>query len=135
MLIYICWKLPLLKHGLVLDHSFVDELSSCNTSTYPANLFPRAEEGCILFRKSPNWSFSSKGVVLDDGTEVEIDLVVFSTRDDEYQRTILRSFIHQLFGGSSMILMAEEDIEDTMMHNSAESSENSERNQTESDED
>jgi hypothetical protein len=31
--------------------------------------------------------------------------------------------------------MAEEDIEVSMMHNSAESSENSERNQTESDED
>jgi len=70
------------KHGLVPDHSFVEELSSCNTSTYPANLFPRAEEGCILFRKSPNWSFSNKGVVLDDGTEVETDLVVFGTGYD-----------------------------------------------------
>jgi len=57
------------------------------------------------------------------------------TRDDEYQRPILPVFIHQLSGRSSIILMAEEDIEDSMMHNSAESSENSERNQTESDED
>ena len=57
------------------------------------------------------------------------------TRDDEYQRPILPVLIHQLSGRSSIILMAEEDIEDSMMHNSAESSENSERNQTESDED
>ena len=69
--LYLCWKLP--------DHSFVEELISCNTSTYPGNLFPRVEEGCILLRKSPNWSFSSKGVVLDDGTEVEADLVIFAT--------------------------------------------------------
>jgi len=82
MELYLCWKLPLRKHGLVPDHNFVEELSSCNTSTYPANLFPRAEEGCILFRKSPNWSFSNKGVVLDDGTEVETDLVVFGTGYD-----------------------------------------------------
>ena len=82
MELYLCWKLSLRKYGLVPDHSFVEELSSCNTSTYPDNLFSRAEEGCILFRKSPNSSFSSKGVVLDDGTEVETDLVVYATGYD-----------------------------------------------------
>lgn len=92
---YLCWKLPLQKHGLVPDHSFVEELASCNTSTYPANLFPRAEEGCVHFRKSSNWSFSSKGIVLDDGTEVKADIVVFATGYDAEKK--LKSLLPEPF--------------------------------------
>ena len=82
MELYLRWKLPLRKYDLVPDHSFVEEFSSCNLSLFHGNLFSRAEEGCILYGKSPNWSFSLEGVVLDDGTEVEADLVVFATGYD-----------------------------------------------------
>lgn len=80
--LYLLWKLPLRKHGLVPDHSFLQEISSCQIASLPDNLLPKAEKGCILFRKSSKWSFSSKGIVLDDETEVEADLVILGTGYD-----------------------------------------------------
>lgn len=96
---YLLWKLPLRKYGLVPDRSFLQEISSCQVSSVPDNLFPKAEEGFILFRKSSNCSFSSKGIVLDDGTEVGADLVVLGTGYDGEKKlkSILPTrFVHVL---------------------------------------
>lgn len=52
--LYLLWKLPLRKYGLVPDHSFRQEISSCQIASLPDSLFPKAEEGFILFPKSSN---------------------------------------------------------------------------------
>lgn len=80
--LYLLWKLPLRKYGLVPDHSSLQEISSCQIASLPDNLFPKVEEGFILFWKSSNFSFYSRGIVLDDGTEIEVDLVVLGTGYD-----------------------------------------------------
>lgn len=56
-------------------------------------------------------------------------------RYQEYLTHLYPVLINQLSRTRSIIQMGEEDSESSMIHNSAESSENSERNQTESDED
>ena len=96
MELYLLWKLPLRKHDLVPDHSFLQEISSCQVTALPDNFFLKAEEGCILFRKSSNWSFYSKGIVLDDGTEVEADLVLLGTGYDGEKK--LKSLLPTRFG-------------------------------------
>lgn len=56
-------------------------------------------------------------------------------RYGEYLTHLFPVLINQLSRTSSIVQMGEEDSESSMIHNSAESSENSERHQTESDED
>lgn len=56
-------------------------------------------------------------------------------RYQEYLTHLYPVLINQLSRTRLIIQMGEEDSESSMIHNSAESSENSERNQTESDED
>ncbi|KAH9305699.1 hypothetical protein KI387_010103 [Taxus chinensis] len=80
--LYLLWKFPLKKYGLVPDHSFLKEISSCQIATLPDKLFPKAEEGLIRFSKASTWSFSSKGIMIDDVTEVEADVVILGTGYD-----------------------------------------------------
>eukprot|EP00253_Pinus_taeda_P023641 PITA_23641 len=93
--LYLIWKLPLRKYGLVPHHSFLRELTSCQISSLPDGLFSKAEEGCIHFRKSTNWGFCSKGIVLDDQTVVEADLVLFATGYDSEKK--LKSLLPKIF--------------------------------------
>eukprot|EP01018_Ginkgo_biloba_P027777 Gb_16794 [translate_table: standard] len=80
--LYLLWKLPLRKFGLVPNHTFLEEISSCQIASLPDNLFTKVEEGRILFQKSLNWNFSRKGIVLEDKSEVEADVVVLGTGYD-----------------------------------------------------
>ncbi|KAH9305700.1 hypothetical protein KI387_010104 [Taxus chinensis] len=90
------WKFPLRKYGLIPDHSFLQEISSCYTGLFPNNFFSKAEEGLIRFRKSSSWSFSCKGIILDDGTELEADIVVLGTGFDGVKK--LKSLLPNKFG-------------------------------------
>ncbi|GLJ36044.1 hypothetical protein SUGI_0723180 [Cryptomeria japonica] len=90
------WKYPLRKYGLVPDASFLQSIASCNTGSFPNNFFPKVEEGLIRFRKSCSWSFYSKGIVLDDGTNVEADVVVLGTGYDGNEK--LKTFLPTKFG-------------------------------------
>ncbi|RWW67113.1 hypothetical protein BHE74_00025458 [Ensete ventricosum] len=57
----------------------------------PDNFFAEADQGRILFKKSSRWCFWEGGVVLDDGTRLEADVVLLATGFDGKKklRTVL----------------------------------------------
>ncbi|XP_059066924.1 probable flavin-containing monooxygenase 1 [Cryptomeria japonica] len=90
------WRFPLKKYGLVPDMSFLEAITSCNIGSFPDKLFPKVEEGLIRFRKSSSWSFYNKGIVLDDGSKMEADVVVLGTGYDGDKK--LKSLLPTKFG-------------------------------------
>jgi dimethylaniline monooxygenase (N-oxide forming) len=77
---YLAWKLPLDKYGLRPDHPFVEDYASCQMAILPDGFFDMADRNMIRFKRaSGGWCFSRNGVLLDDGTEVEADLVFLAT--------------------------------------------------------
>lgn len=76
------WKLPLEKYGLKPDHPFVEDYASCQMAILPENFFSEAEKGNIQFKKASKWWFNSRGLVFDDNTRLEADVVVLATGYD-----------------------------------------------------
>jgi dimethylaniline monooxygenase (N-oxide forming) len=78
---YLAWKLPLDKYGLRPDHPFVEDYASCQMAILPDGFFDMADRDMIRFKRAGpgGWCFSRNGVLLDDGTEVEADLVFLAT--------------------------------------------------------
>ncbi|XP_074580893.1 putative flavin-containing monooxygenase 1 [Curcuma longa] len=79
---YLAWKLPLDKYGLRPEHPFVEDYASCQMAILPENFFAEADQGRILFEKSNQWCFWEGGVVLDDDTKLEADVVLLATGYD-----------------------------------------------------
>ncbi|GLJ07601.1 hypothetical protein SUGI_0070610 [Cryptomeria japonica] len=90
------WRFPLKKYGLVPDMSFLEEMTSCSIALLPNKLFPKVEEGLIRFQKSSSWSFYNEGIVVDDGTKIEADVVVLGTGYDGDKK--LKSLLPTKFG-------------------------------------
>ncbi|CAL4937897.1 unnamed protein product [Urochloa decumbens] len=76
---YLSWKLPLAKYGLRPDHPFVEDYASCQMAILPDGFFDMADRDMIRFKRASTWCFSENGVVLEDGTEVQADLVFLAT--------------------------------------------------------
>ena len=76
---YLKWKLPLMKHSLVPEHRFIEDYSSCQMAILPENFFSEADQGRIKFRKSAKWWFYETGVVLEDGSKLEADVILLAT--------------------------------------------------------
>ncbi|KAG5547530.1 hypothetical protein RHGRI_013279 [Rhododendron griersonianum] len=73
-------KLKLAKFGMVPKHSFLQELSSCLTSTVPDDFYNRVEKGSIRLKKAPSFSFCKEGILIDGKTEtLKADLVILAT--------------------------------------------------------
>ncbi|KAF7142594.1 hypothetical protein RHSIM_Rhsim05G0048300 [Rhododendron simsii] len=73
-------KLKLTKFGMVPKHSFLQELSSCLTSTVPDDFYNRVEKGSIRLKKAPSFSFCKDGILIDGKTEtLKADLVILAT--------------------------------------------------------
>ncbi|XP_064966578.1 probable flavin-containing monooxygenase 1 [Musa acuminata AAA Group] len=94
---YLTWKLPLEKYGLKPDHPFVEDYASCQMAILPDNFFAEADQGRILFKKSSRWCFWEGGVVLDDGTRLEADVVLLATGFDGKRK--LRSVLPEPYRG------------------------------------
>nr|CAD1838047.1 unnamed protein product [Ananas comosus var. bracteatus] len=94
---YLTWKLPLEKYGLKPDHPFDEDYASCQMAILPENFFAEADRGLIRFEKSSRWCFWEKGVVLDDGTKLEADIVFLATGFDGKKK--LRSVLPEPFRG------------------------------------
>lgn len=74
------WKLPLKKYGLIPKESFVGEASSCQLFFIQDNFFDKVEDGSIVFKKSQQFSFCKKGLVLDGEEDpVKADIVILAT--------------------------------------------------------
>ncbi|XP_010229083.1 probable flavin-containing monooxygenase 1 [Brachypodium distachyon] len=77
---YLSFKLPLGRYGLRPDHPFVEDYASCQMAILPEAFFDMADRGLVRFQRAPDgWCFSETGVVLDDGTRVDADLVFLAT--------------------------------------------------------
>uniref|UniRef100_M8C0V0 Flavin-containing monooxygenase n=1 Tax=Aegilops tauschii TaxID=37682 RepID=M8C0V0_AEGTA len=104
---YLSWKLPLGKYGLTPDHPFVEDYASCQMAILPEGFFDMADRGLVRFqRASAGWCFSENGVVLDDGTKVEADLVFLATGfegKDKPGEVLPKPFRDLVVGKSSMM--------------------------------
>ncbi|BAT79888.1 flavin-containing monooxygenase [Vigna angularis] len=88
------WKMPLKKYGLIPDHSFFQDLSTCLIAVFPDKFFDRLKEGSIIIKKSQSFSFCSEGVILDgEAKPLETDMVIFATgyRGDQKIRNMFKS--------------------------------------------
>jgi dimethylaniline monooxygenase (N-oxide forming) len=95
---YLSWKLPLSRYGLRPDHPFVEDYASCQMAILPDGFFDMADRDLIRFRRSAGgWCFSENGVVLDDGTHVDADLVFLATGFEGKDK--LRSVLPEPFRG------------------------------------
>ncbi|RWV90919.1 hypothetical protein BHE74_00043452 [Ensete ventricosum] len=94
---YLTWKLPLDKYGLKPDHPFVEDYASCQMAILPENFFAEADEGRIMFKRSSQWRFWEGGVVLDDDTKLEADVVLLATGFDGKQK--LKSVLPEPYRG------------------------------------
>ncbi|RWW81873.1 hypothetical protein BHE74_00009694 [Ensete ventricosum] len=83
---YLTWKLPLEKYGLKPNHPFVEDYASCQMAILPETFFAEADEGRIAFKMSSWWCFWEGGVVLDDNTKLEADVVLLATGFDGKQK-------------------------------------------------
>ncbi|KAK3195819.1 hypothetical protein Dsin_027129 [Dipteronia sinensis] len=73
-------KHQLVKHGMVPEHSFLQELSSCLISTVPEKFYDKVEEGSIVLKNSQSFSFCEEGILADNEIEqLKTDLVIFAT--------------------------------------------------------
>uniref|UniRef100_A0A453IY19 Flavin-containing monooxygenase n=2 Tax=Aegilops tauschii TaxID=37682 RepID=A0A453IY19_AEGTS len=104
---YLSWKLPLGKYGLTPDHPFVEDYASCQLAFLPEGFFDMADRGLVRFKRAPDgWWLSENGVVLEDGTEVEADLVFLATGfegTDKLREVLPKPFRGLLVNKSSMI--------------------------------
>ncbi|CAJ1975592.1 unnamed protein product [Sphenostylis stenocarpa] len=88
------WKLPLKKYGLVPNHSFFQDLSSCLIAVFPDNFFDKLKEGSILIKQSQSCSFCSEGVIIDgEAKPLKTDIVILATgyRGDQKIKNIFKS--------------------------------------------
>uniref|UniRef100_A0A453IXZ5 Flavin-containing monooxygenase n=1 Tax=Aegilops tauschii subsp. strangulata TaxID=200361 RepID=A0A453IXZ5_AEGTS len=104
---YLSWKLPLGRYGLTPDHPFVEDYASCQMAILPEGFFDMADRGLVRFKRaSAGWCFSENGVVLDDGTKVEADLVFLATGfegKDKLREVLPKPFRDLVVGKSSMM--------------------------------
>ncbi|OMO92027.1 Dimethylaniline monooxygenase, N-oxide-forming [Corchorus olitorius] len=90
-------KLRLEKHGMVPEHSFLHEISSCLISTVPEKFYDKVEEGKIKLKKAPSFSFCQNGVLVEgETTPIEADLVILAT-GFQSEKKLRDIFVSQTF--------------------------------------
>lgn len=68
------------KFDMVPEHSFLNEISACTTSTVPEGFYDKVEKGSIHLKKAPEFEFCKEGILVAGETEpVKADLVIFAT--------------------------------------------------------
>ncbi|PKA47822.1 putative flavin-containing monooxygenase 1 [Apostasia shenzhenica] len=90
---YMKYAVPMKKHGMVPEHSFVQAMSSCLVTLLPEKFYERVEQGSIVLRRcGGSFEFSHEGLAVD-GQPVKADLVIFATgfRGDDKLRGIFSS--------------------------------------------
>lgn len=74
-------KLGLAKYGMVPEHSFLKEISSCMIATVPEKFFERVGEGSIILKKSPgSFKFCQEGILVgEEVAPLKTELVILAT--------------------------------------------------------
>ncbi|XP_039164683.1 putative flavin-containing monooxygenase 2 [Eucalyptus grandis] len=98
--IYLQWKLPLKKYGVVPRHSFLEDLSSCQIGMLPDNFYDKVEEGSILVKRSQSFRFCKEGLIVGgEDKPISSDLVILATgyKGDQKLKNIFRSSVFQKY--------------------------------------
>lgn len=77
--LYLLFNLPLREFGLIPNQTFFEQFASCQVPLLPDAFFQRVQDGHINLQRATDWSFSKKGVVLADGTNIEADVIILGT--------------------------------------------------------
>ncbi|XP_038902162.1 probable flavin-containing monooxygenase 1 isoform X2 [Benincasa hispida] len=73
-------KLNLAKYGMVPEQSFLQDIGSCIYSGLPENFYDKVDEGSIILKNSPSFTFCEEGVMIKGETKpIRSDLVVLAT--------------------------------------------------------
>ncbi|KAM6541132.1 hypothetical protein CsatB_005579 [Cannabis sativa] len=73
-------KLPLEKHGMVPKHSFHQGINACSLASVPEKFYDRVEEGSIILKKAPTFSFCKEGILIESETNPrKTDVVILAT--------------------------------------------------------
>uniref|UniRef100_A0A453LJN1 Flavin-containing monooxygenase n=1 Tax=Aegilops tauschii subsp. strangulata TaxID=200361 RepID=A0A453LJN1_AEGTS len=66
--------------GMVPDYSFSFAMSSCLFAMLAIGFHDRVDEGSIILKKSKRFSFSSNGIILEEGNEcIKSDIIILAT--------------------------------------------------------
>ncbi|KAL5201528.1 hypothetical protein ABZP36_035882 [Zizania latifolia] len=80
---YYKWTLPMKKHDMVPEQSFLEAMCSCSVMKLPDRFYDKVEEGSIVLKKAKSLSFCKEGLVVDEGagssTTINSDVVIFAT--------------------------------------------------------
>ncbi|KAJ8647162.1 hypothetical protein MRB53_000185 [Persea americana] len=102
---YIRSKYPLKKYGMIPKHSFLQDISSCLTSTVPEDFYDNVERGSIILKKSRTLSFCKNGFIIEgEASPIETDMVILGTgfKGDQKLIDIFKSMGFQKYiNGSS----------------------------------
>lgn len=97
-------KVRLAKFGMVPNHSFHQDMSTCLFTTLTEKFCYKVEEGSIMLKKAPRFWFCKEGVMVDEETSpLKTDLVILATgfRGDKKLKDIfLSSTFQNLIAGS-----------------------------------
>ncbi|CAK8534511.1 unnamed protein product [Lathyrus sativus] len=102
---YLRWKFPLKMYGVLPNHSFLQDISSCKTGVLPEFFFDKVKEGSIVIKKSQSFSFCNEGLIIDgDAKSIETDLVILATgyKGEQKLRSIFKSPMFQSYINGSV---------------------------------
>lgn len=89
---------------MVPHHSFHQDINSCLISSLPDKFYEKVEEGSIILKKAPRFSFCKEGILIEgEATPLKTDLVIYATgfKGDKKLKNVFASPSFQdLIGGS-----------------------------------
>ncbi|KAJ4846943.1 hypothetical protein Tsubulata_011504 [Turnera subulata] len=95
---YLRWNYPLKKYGMLPKTSFIQHLAQCQMAALPNKFYDRVEEGSIIIKNSPSFSFYETGLTTEgDNQRVDTDIVILATgfKTDEKLKNIFESPVFQ----------------------------------------
>ncbi|XP_038900843.1 probable flavin-containing monooxygenase 1 [Benincasa hispida] len=73
-------KVKLAKYGMVPKQSFLQDISSCIFGRLPEKFYDKVDEGSIILKKSPCFSFCEEGIMIKGETKpIHSDVVILAT--------------------------------------------------------
>lgn len=109
MELYLRWKFPLKKYGMLPKYNISKSLASCHIALLPEKFYEKVEEGSIIIKDSKSFKFCKDGIIINDESQpLKSDLVIFATgfKGDEKITIIFSSLVfRELIMATSPLLL------------------------------